>query len=72
MVFRRISNEKGADLPLLLIISAPHVSPFSADKGHLHHLLLKKGLSHSAAVKLLVCISGIIAAGALAIIDKAV
>ena len=45
-------------------------SPFSADKGHLHHILLSRGLSHSASVKLLVCISGIIAAGTLAIIGR--
>lgn len=40
-------------------------NPFSADKGHLHHLLLRKGLSHSAAVRLLVCLSGIIASATL-------
>ncbi len=37
-------------------------SPFSADKGHLHHLMLNRGFSHTGAVKTLVCISGIVAA----------
>ena len=32
-------------------------SPFSADKGHLHHILLSKGASHPFAVKLLVSAS---------------
>lgn len=45
-------------------------SPFSADKGHLHHVLLKWGLSHSGAVKVLVCLSGIIASAALIFIGK--
>lgn len=40
-------------------------NPFSADKGHLHHILLNRGYSHSAAVKILVCISGISAAATL-------
>ena len=29
-------------------------SPFAADKGHLHHILLSKGISHQMAVRLLV------------------
>lgn len=36
-------------------------SPFSADKGHLHHLLLKIGVSHPMAVKILVLTSAFIA-----------
>jgi len=36
-------------------------SPFKADKGHLHHLLLKRGRSHPRAVKLLVGISALVA-----------
>ena len=36
-------------------------SPFVADKGHLHHLLLSLGLSHPFAVKLLVSLSATIA-----------
>lgn len=43
-------------------------SPFSADKGHLHHILLKRGFSHTGAVKILVCTSGIIAATTLLLI----
>lgn len=37
-------------------------SPFSADKGHLHHLLLSHGISHPNAVKILVTGSALIAA----------
>lgn len=37
-------------------------SPFSADKGHLHHLLLKIGVSHPMSVKVLVFASALIAA----------
>ena len=37
-------------------------SPFVADKGHLHHILLSSGLSHQAAAKLLVAASGTVAA----------
>ena len=40
-------------------------SPFSADKGHLHHLLLKIGVSHPMAVKILVLTSALIASVAL-------
>ena len=40
-------------------------SPFSADKGHIHHILLKRGLSHPAAVKLLVFLNATIGAIAL-------
>ena len=29
-------------------------SPFSADKGHLHHLLLKRGVDHPSAVRILI------------------
>ena len=36
-------------------------SPFAADKGHLHHLLLSIGISHPTAVKLLVSLSAAIA-----------
>ena len=36
-------------------------SPFAADKGHIHHLLLSLGLSHPAAVKILVSLSALIA-----------
>ena len=32
-------------------------SPFSADKNHLHHLLLRTGLSHSAVVKLFIAVN---------------
>lgn len=42
-------------------------SPFSADKGHLHHLLLKIGISHPMAVKILVFSSALIASIALVI-----
>ena len=45
-VVRRIANGK---------------SPFSADKGHLHHTLLKKGISHPAAVRLLVLTNAAVA-----------
>lgn len=33
---------------------AKRKSPFAADKGHLHHFLLSKGISHPLAVRLLV------------------
>lgn len=36
-------------------------SPFIADKGHLHHILLKAGVSHPLAVNLLVAVSALIA-----------
>jgi UDP-GlcNAc:undecaprenyl-phosphate GlcNAc-1-phosphate transferase len=36
-------------------------SPFSADKGHLHHLLISKGVSHPTAVKILVLSSAAVA-----------
>ena len=36
-------------------------SPFVADKGHIHHLLLEAGMSHPGAVRLLVTLSGVIA-----------
>lgn len=36
-------------------------SPFSADKGHLHHILLSLGIPHPMAVKLLVIISAAVA-----------
>ena len=37
-------------------------NPFAADKGHLHHTLLKLGISHPDAVKLLVALSATVAA----------
>lgn len=37
-------------------------SPFSADKGHLHHVLLRLGFPHPLAVKLLVSVSALISA----------
>lgn len=40
-------------------------SPFSADKGHLHHILLSFGISHPNAVKILVSVSALIAAATL-------
>jgi UDP-GlcNAc:undecaprenyl-phosphate GlcNAc-1-phosphate transferase len=40
-------------------------SPFAADKGHLHHILLKLGISHPDAVKLLIALSATVAAIAL-------
>ena len=49
-VIRRLANGK---------------SPFSADKGHLHHVLLNKGVSHPAAVRLLVLSNAAIAAATL-------
>ncbi len=36
-------------------------SPFVADKGHIHHVLIDAGLSHPNAVRLLVTLSGVIA-----------
>ncbi len=42
-------------------------SPFVADKGHLHHVLLSRGKSHPAAVTLLVCASALIALATLAL-----
>ena len=36
-------------------------SPFAADKGHLHHILLKTGIPHPLAVNLLVAFSALIA-----------
>ena len=36
-------------------------SPFIADKGHLHHIMLKMGISHPLAVNLLVASSAVIA-----------
>ena len=36
-------------------------SPFTADKGHLHHVLLGLGIPHPQAVNLLVASSGLIA-----------
>ena len=36
-------------------------SPFAADKGHLHHILIKAGIAHPASVKLLVAFSALIA-----------
>lgn len=36
-------------------------SPFAADKGHLHHILLKMGIPHPFAVNILVSLSAIIA-----------
>ncbi|MBE6634599.1 MAG: undecaprenyl/decaprenyl-phosphate alpha-N-acetylglucosaminyl 1-phosphate transferase [Ruminococcaceae bacterium] len=36
-------------------------SPFVADKGHIHHLLIGAGLSHPNAVRILVTLSGVIA-----------
>ena len=43
-------------------------SPFSADKGHLHHILLKIGVSHPKAVKILVFLNGAVAAVSLVIL----
>ncbi len=43
-------------------------SPFAADKGHLHHILLKSGISHPFAVKLLVSASAAIALATLVFI----
>lgn len=40
-------------------------SPFTADKGHLHHLLLSLGIPHPFAVKILVTVSALIASVAL-------
>ncbi len=40
-------------------------SPFKADKGHLHHFLLSKGISHPRAVKILVTLSALIGGVAL-------
>lgn len=37
-------------------------SPFSADKGHIHHILLKNGIPHPVAVKLLVFINAAVGA----------
>ena len=45
-VIRRLANGK---------------SPFSADKGHLHHALLEKGISHPRAVRLLVLLNAAVA-----------
>ena len=36
-------------------------NPFSADKGHLHHTLLKKGISHPASVRILVLFNAAVA-----------
>ena len=36
-------------------------SPFSADKGHLHHTLLERGISHPSAVRLLVLLNAAVA-----------
>ena len=43
-------------------------SPFAADKGHLHHILLKLGVSHPNSVNLLIALSAVIAAAALCFI----
>ncbi len=43
-------------------------SPFVADKGHLHHVLLNLGVPHPFAVKLLVSISAVIALATLVFI----
>lgn len=40
---------------------AKRKSPFAADKGHLHHIILSLGISHPNAVKLLVGLNSIIA-----------
>jgi UDP-GlcNAc:undecaprenyl-phosphate GlcNAc-1-phosphate transferase len=40
-------------------------SPFAADRGHIHHFLLSLGLSHPAAVKILVSLSALVATVAL-------
>ena len=44
-------------------------SPFVADKGHLHHALLKIGISHPHASNLLGAFSGLIALISLLLID---
>ena len=43
-------------------------SPFKADKGHLHHFLLSKGIPHPQAVKILVAASALIGGAALFIL----
>lgn len=43
-------------------------SPFVADKGHLHHILLKLGVSHPTAVNLLIALSALIALCALLLV----
>ncbi len=45
-------------------------SPFSADKGHLHHILLKIGVSHPRAVKILVFLNGAVAVVSLVILTQ--
>jgi UDP-GlcNAc:undecaprenyl-phosphate GlcNAc-1-phosphate transferase len=44
-------------------------SPFAADKGHLHHILLKMGIPHPYASNLLVAFSGLVALISLLLID---
>ena len=45
-------------------------SPFAADKGHLHHILLESGFSHPDAVRLLVICGAFFASVALILIVK--
>ena len=72
-----LSNAKGGSFTLetSLFLAVPTIdttlsvirriikgkSPFIADKGHLHHILLKAGVSHPLAVNLLVTFSALIA-----------
>ena len=49
---------------------AKRKSPFSADKGHLHHILLRGGLSHPDSVKLLVLLNSLIALVTLIILSS--
>lgn len=46
-------------------------SPFSADKGHLHHVLLKSGVSHPASVRILISLNALVAFATLIIISYA-
>ena len=45
-------------------------SPFSADKGHLHHLLLRLGFPHPVAVRILVAASALVSAITLVIVKS--
>ena len=46
-------------------------SPFSADKGHLHHILISFGIEHPTAVKILVSLSALVASVTLVFIINA-
>lgn len=41
-------------------------SPFHADKAHLHHILLKMGFSRSQAASIIICLSALFSAAAIA------